>query len=225
MERPQLQHDLVRGRGRRAEPGAPPRPRTGSRPGRRGCATSRSRASASCARSTAGAGRNATAAGPARAMQGAAGTARRPPPARRRWRPRSPTSPSPDQPPTPCTSGGHSTAERPLPASTYRSGRRGVLHAAHPAVAGQRDQHQRRPEQSHPQPRLRGGRDRSAVAEHAAPPARRPAARRRAPAAPTASASQVACTPSADGVRPPAGAVQPGRARGGAVGQEVELRW
>ena len=98
----------------------------------------------------------------------------------------------------------------------------GVLHAAHPPVAGQRHQHQRCPAQRQPQPGLRGGRHRSPVAER---PRHRPGHELPDPEdeQPDRERQPGGLHPLADRGGAVPRTVQPGRARRGAVGEEVEL--
>ena len=82
---------------------------------------SRSRPMASCARSSTGTGRSDTGSGAAATARSRCSACRNSP-APTAWPARlaaaDPTRPSPPTPPRPCTSGTHSTADRPLPAST-----------------------------------------------------------------------------------------------------------
>jgi hypothetical protein len=97
-----------------------------------------------------------------------------------------------------------------------------VLHAAHPAVAGQGHEHQRRPEQGEPQPRLRRRTDRAAVTE-------RPHHRTGDELAddehqqPDGERQPRRLHPLADRGAAAAGAVQPGGPGRRAVGQEGQL--
>ena len=186
---------------------------------------SRSRPMASCARSSTGTGRSDTGSRAAATARSRCSACRNSP-APTAW-PATFADRRPDQTQpaerTEAVHQRHAQQRRQAVAGQHVAQRAGgVLHAAHPAVAGQRHQHQRRTEQRHPQPGLRGGRHRSPVAEH---PRHRPGDE--LPDAedqqPDRERQPGGLDALADGRGAAPGAVQPGRPGRGAVGQEVEL--